>query len=115
MDSQTKRHVVVGAIVSFVFSGYTGAPLLGGVLAGYLNGPPLRSGVRAGVLAGVVALIASLALSVGTTLLEIGPISLTTVLWKGLLNPALLGIVPFVILPLVGGGIGAHVRHETDG
>ena len=114
MDSHTRGHVVVGAIVSFVFVAYSGGPFVGGALAGYLEGSDVRSGFRVGVLAGSVALAASLVLAIGDTLLGVAAFDLMDVLWEGVLDPAQDGIVPLVLLPLVGGGIGAYVRREAD-
>lgn len=113
MDSQTKGNVVVGAIVSFVFVGYSGAPLIGGALAGYLEGSDLRAGSRVGVMAGLVALAALFVLSVGNALLDVPNFELMDILWDGILDPAREGFVPLVVLPLIGGGIGAYVRRET--
>lgn len=115
MDGQTKGNVVVGAIVSFVFVGYSGMPLIGGAVAGYLEGTDLRSGAVIGVMAGLGALAAILVLSVGTVLLDVDNFALMDILWEGILDPVREWGIPLVVLPLVGGGIGAYVRRETDG
>lgn len=114
MNRKTKEHVVVGAIVSFVFVNLPGGPLLGGGVAGYLEDADLRAGARVGGLAGVVALAVSVALSVGgTPISEATDHGITHFLWIGLGSPALDGLLPLVVLPLVGGGIGAYIRRET--
>ena len=113
MDSQTKGHVAVGAIVSFVFLPYSGVPLLGGALAGYLEGADLRSGAAVGVMAGFLALAVVLAFSVVDILLGVSSFGLTEILYDGIYWPIRRAIVPLVVLPLIGGGIGAHVRRET--
>lgn len=115
METQTRGHVIVGAIVSFVFVAYSGGPFIGGALAGYLEGSDLRSGFRVGVLAGSVALATTLVLAIGDTLLGVATFNLMDLLWEGVLDPARDGIFPLVLLPLVGGGIGAYVRRETNG
>mgnify|MGYP007026970435 CR=1 FL=1 len=114
MDSQTKGNIVVGAIVSFVFAAYAGGPLIGGALAGYLEDSDLRSGSRVGVMAGIVALIASVVLAVGNLLLGItAGYGLMHIIFAGIFEPIREGIIPLVVLPLVGGGIGAYMRRET--
>lgn len=114
MNSKTKEHVIVGAIVTFVFVPQSGLPLIGGALAGYLEGPDLRSGATVGVLAGLVALTAVMVVSVGVAFLRELHFGLLHVLWEGLPNAAVEGFVPMVVLPLIGGGIGAYVRRETQ-
>lgn len=112
MDSQTTRHAVVGAIVSFVFLGYAGAPFVGGGLAGYLDDQDLQSGLRVGAVAGILTVAAVIALAVPDALLRGGDLSSMDMLWEGVLDPVLEG-VPVVILSLLGGGVGAYVRRET--
>mgnify|MGYP006280767229 CR=1 FL=1 len=114
MNNKTKEHVVVGAIVSFVFVAYSGGPFVGGALAGYLEGSDLRSGVRVGALAGSVALAASVVLAIGETVLGITPLTLMGILSGDVYTTVQYGIGPLVLVPLVGGGIGAYVRRETD-
>lgn len=114
MNQSTKEHLVVGAIVSLVFVNLPGGPFLGGGLAGYLEGTDRRSGARVGVLAGAVALLVRSAFSLWETpLQEATDHGIAHFLWTGLGTPALQGIVPLLVLPLVGGAVGAYVRHET--
>ena len=113
MDSKSTGHVVVGAIVSFVFLAYPGGPFLGGGLAGYLEGKEVSSGIRVGVTAGIVVLAASMVLSAGDVLLGIDEFGFADLLWDGIYHPVREGMVPLVVLPLIGGGIGAYVRGET--
>ena len=113
MDSQTRGNVVAGAIVSLVFVPYPGVPLLGGALAGYLEGEGLRSGVRVGLLTGLLALGASLALAALPWVPRLTAGALADPLWEGVIHPLSEGVVPLLVLPLVGGGVGAHVRRAT--
>ena len=110
MDKRTKGNIVVGAIVSFVFAAYAGGPLIGGAIAGYLEGSDLRWGIRVGAMAGIVVWIVSFVLTVENTLLGTEPYYGARSLLYGTLTR---GIVPHVVLPLVGGGIGAYIRRET--
>jgi MFS family permease len=110
MNKRTKGNIVVGAIVSFVFAAYAGGPLIGGAVAGYLEGSDLRWGIRVGAMAGIVVLIASFVLTIENILLGTETYYGLRPLFYGTLTR---GIVPYVVLPLVGGGIGAYVRRET--
>ena len=73
MDSRTKGNIAVGAIISFVFAPYTEGRLIGGAVAGYLEGVDLQLGTRVGAIAGIVVFIASILLVVRNTLLGIEP------------------------------------------
>lgn len=113
MDSRTKGNIVVGAIVSFVFAAYAGGPLIGGAVAGYLEGSDLRWGIRVGAMAGIVALAVSTGLTAVNLVLGIGSFGVREFLAEGIYYPMLTGLLPFVVLPLVGGGVGAYIRREA--
>jgi hypothetical protein len=113
MDSQTRGNVVAGAIVSLVFVPYPGVPLLGGALAGYLEGEGPRWGVRVGLLTGLVALGVSIALAALPRIPVVTAGGFVDPLWEGFIHPLSEGFVPLLVLPLVGGGVGAHVHRET--
>ena len=114
MDSQTRGHVVVGAIVSSVFVAYSGGPFVGGALAGYLEGSDLRLGIRVGAMAGIVVLVASMVLAVGDILLGVEPYGVKDIIGGAIYGTLSREIVSLVVLPLVGGGVGAYVRRETE-
>jgi hypothetical protein len=66
-------NALVGAVATFVLSWLPLSPVLGGAVAGYLQGPDTSRGLRAGALAGGIAAIPGLlgVAAVGTFVLGI--------------------------------------------
>ena len=112
------RNAVIGAVVTIVLS-FTGfSALLGGGIAGYLQGEPPRRGARVGALSGGVAVLPIVLVLVLGFVLYLGQPAALGV--GGGLN---LAIVMFVMFPLlfgwiiglseVGGYLGGYLRTES--
>lgn len=56
-EGDTLANALLGAVVTVVFSLLPFSPLLGGLLAGYLEGGDRNDGVRVGAISGVIALV----------------------------------------------------------
>jgi len=56
-DGDTLLNALLGAVVSVVLSFLPFSPLLGGLLAGYLQGGDRSDGARVGAISGVFALV----------------------------------------------------------
>ncbi|NKE34276.1 DUF5518 domain-containing protein [Natronococcus sp. JC468] len=109
--SSTALNAVIGGVVGVVLSFVPLSPVLGGAVAGYLEGGDTDGGLRVGALAGLVALVP--VLFVGFALLFVlgfGPTSpaLGLVGLFGLLFAA----VYTVGLSALGGTIGVYVESE---
>ena len=112
---------LIGAIVSTVLVGVLPfAPIVGGAVAGYLQGGDRSAGVRVGLYSGVIALIPAFLVS-----LFVGALFLSFVGFGGLPAIGGLGIlIAFVVFTFVavytvgfsvlGGWLGNYVKHDTD-
>ncbi|MFB6150910.1 MAG: DUF5518 domain-containing protein [Haloarculaceae archaeon] len=124
-EGDTFVNALVGAVVTVVLAGIVPfAPVLGGGVAGYLQGGDRSDGVRVGTVSGVIALVP--ALLVGGFVLTIfaavllggpgigAPRALGAVGVVAFLLVALVGVVYFVGFSAAGGWLGNYVRHDTD-
>ena len=113
--SSTSVAVLVGAAITVVTTTAVPlSPVLGGGVAGYLDGGPGRSGLRVGALVGAVA--APVLLLVGILLL--GPMFRAvggTSPVPGLGVVAVAGIAYVVAFSTLGGYLGSYVATETRG
>ncbi|MEF8788608.1 MAG: DUF5518 domain-containing protein [Haloarculaceae archaeon] len=112
------RNAAVGAVVTVVLS-FTGfSALLGGGIAGYLQGEPPKRGARVGALSGAIAVLpVVLVLVLGFVLVLGQPAAL------GVPGGVELAVILFVMFPLlfaviiglsaVGGYLGGYLRTET--
>ena len=114
MENKTALNAAIGTIVLFFASGSPTISLAAGGLAGYLESKNPRYGGRVGVVAGAVALVLVLFLSLLRNYREAVDHGISHYLWVGAGVPAIEGVMPFLVLPLVGGAIGSYVRAETD-
>lgn len=116
----TYVNALLGAVVTVVLSFLPLSPLLGGLLAGYLEGGDREAGIRVGSLAGLIALVPFLAIAVffggllgfflvGTVPVRVGAIGI--VLFLVLL--VLAGLYT-IGLGAVGGWLGTYVRADTE-
>lgn len=118
-EGNTVVNALLGGIASIVLSFVPFSPVLGGALAGYLEGGDRGDGVRVGVYAGLVA---GVPLAVFTFLL----VAVFTGVAVGLESGGL-GVLAFfllfaivaalaytVALSAVGGWLGNYVKYETD-
>jgi hypothetical protein len=104
----------IGTLILVSAASVPGASLLAGGMAGYLESRTPRVGARLGVLAGAVALAVTLMFSMVRKIPEATDHGITHYLWVGLGVPAIDGIMPFLVWPLLGGAIGAYIRSETS-
>lgn len=119
-EGDTFLNALLGAVVSVVLSFVPASPLLGGMLAGYLEGGSREDGLRVGAISGVVALVplvGFLLLVVGAgTLFLVGgmPARAGAVGAIFLLVAGLLAALYSVGLSALGGWLGNYVLTDTD-
>ena len=114
MGNKTALNAAIGILVLFFASGGPAISLAAGGLVGYLESKNPRYGGRVGVIAGAGALVPVLILSLIRNYPEAVDHGISHYLWVGAGVPAIGGVMPFLVLPLVGGTIGSYVRAETD-
>lgn len=120
-EGDTLVNALIGAVVSVVASSFIPfAPVLGGVLVGYLQGGSRREGVRVGAISGGIAFVPVLGImfvvlsfvgfvSVGSgegAALAVGGVIVVIV--------ALVLLVYTVGLSALGGWVGNYVKYETN-
>ena len=113
MERKSALNTSIGTIILLVAASVPGVSLLAGGIAGYLESKRPRVGARIGVIAGAVALGLTLIVSMTREFREAFDHGIAHYLWVGLGFPAIDGITSFLILPLLGGAIGAYIRAET--
>jgi uncharacterized membrane protein (GlpM family) len=120
-DGDTVLNAVIGALVSTVLSGVLPfAPLVGGGVAGYLQGGSRTEGVRVGAISGLIAVIPvavvfTLVFSfVTTVLVGTGEVAVPALFGFFFAVVALFVVVSVVGLSAAGGWVGNYVRYETD-
>ncbi|GGO02422.1 DUF5518 domain-containing protein [Haloarcula pellucida] len=114
MERKSVLNTSIGTIILVVAASAPGISLLAGGIAGYLESKNPRSGARIGITAGAVALGLMLLFSMVVEIGEAFDHGIAHYLWTGLGHPAINGIISFLILPLLGGAIGAYIRAETS-
>ncbi|NLV07245.1 hypothetical protein GOC83_14010 [Haloarcula rubripromontorii] len=121
-EGDTFVNAVIGAVATALLSGFVPlAPLLGGGIAGYLEGGGRDDGVRVGFLSGVIGLAISLVLFAVvfvflTAFLAIVPDALGVFGAMGLLVLVVGTIMTaayFLGLSALGGWLGNYVKHDT--
>lgn len=120
-EGDTLANALIGGAVAIFLSFLPLSPVLGGAVAGYLQGGDRGDGARVGAIAGAVAFlpivgIGVLVLGVGTFYVGSGsPFALGV---GGLLLLLLMGLVVAglytVGLGALGGWLGNYVRYDTD-
>lgn len=113
MRKETAINISIGTLILLISSGGPTISLAAGGLAGYLESNNPRKGTRVGVIAGAVALVLVLILSLIRNYQEAVDHGISHYLWISSGYPAIQGIMPFLVLPMVGGAIGAYIRKET--
>jgi len=125
-EGDTGVNALIGAVVTVVASGTMVGPLLGGAVAGYLEGGSRDDGVRVGLFSGLVALVPFLVFAAfAASLLGfvgggfVGPGHGMFGLGFGLESAAFLFVLLFWLVSLLGlsalgGWLGNHVKYETD-
>ncbi|AUG46739.1 hypothetical protein BVU17_04085 [Haloarcula taiwanensis] len=121
-EGDTFVNAVIGAVATALLSGFVPlAPLLGGCIAGYLEGGERDDGVRVGLLSGVVGLAISLVFFVVVfvflaAFLAVVPEALGVFGAAGLFVLVLGTITAaayFLGLSAVGGWLGNYVKYDT--
>jgi hypothetical protein len=112
----TILNAFIGGIVGVVLSFIPFSTVLGGGVAGYLEGGDSASGAKVGALAGVIAFI-PLVLILGAVLFFVPVItapgaSVQLALWVSLLLIVLLAALYTIGLGLIGGVVGVYVKEE---
>lgn len=119
-EGDTFVNALLGAVVTVVLTFLPFSPLLGGLLAGYLQGGDRSDGLRVGAIAGVIALIPLLGFVfllgglwgfflLGGMPARVGAIGIVAVLFILVLVAAYT-----VGLSALGGYLGNYVRTDTD-
>jgi len=120
-DGDTLVNAALGAVVSVVLSGVVPfGPLVGGGVAGYLQGGDRTDGLRVGFVSGLIAAIPAAAVFalvfsfVTTVLIGTGDVAVPA-LFGALFALLALFVFVFVVgLSAVGGWLGNYVRYDTD-
>lgn len=121
---------LIGGIISLVLGGFVPlVPILGGGVAGYLQGGSRNDGVKVGVIAGLIAWIPLLLLmALAATILSAMNLSIPIMgpgdyvvgyIGEGLgtlliVIAAILSFIYFVGFSALGGWLGNYVKYETD-
>lgn len=130
-EGDTLVNAVLGGVVSFLTGNFVPfAPVLGGAVAGYLEGGTRRDGVRVGALSGLIAFVPVMAVAVvissilgavglgfGLGIFGGGAPGLGAAGFLGALFVLFLlvmAVVYFVGGGALGGWLGNYVKYETD-
>lgn len=109
---------LIGGVVAIVFSFIPFSPVLGGGVAGYLQGTTYDAGAKAGAIAGLVAFLPFVAI-LGAVLLfipvfggfEPGP---QVAFWAVALFVFVVSAVYTIGLSVVGGALGVYVKEDHN-
>lgn len=119
-ERNTFVNAIIGAAVSVVLSPLQFSPLIGGGVAGYLEGPDTNAGLRVGAISGVFTVIPMIfvfwalgGLILGVVPMMEGPQMMFGGASFGLLAIVLLLFIGFtVVLSSAGGYLGAYLNQE---
>ena len=119
-EGDTLTNAVVGGIASILLAFVPFSPVLGGVVAGYLQGGDRGTGLRVGAYAGVVAAIPLVlfllfgSLLAGVVLAGDALLGVGAVFGFGFFVLIVVGGLYTVALGAVGGWLGNYVKYDTD-
>lgn len=117
-ERDTLLNAVIGAVATAILNGFVPlAPVLGGALAGYLEGGDRSDGVRVGAVSGIIGLVLDailVAFIFGAFLLLGAPPLFSAVSFLFIAVVAAFVTVYVVALSAVGGWLGNYVKHDTD-
>lgn len=124
-EGDTFVNALIGAVVGVVLSPIPFSTVIGGAVAGYLQGGDRDDGVRVGALAGAIMLV-----PIALLAFVVGNIFFFAVAGSGMPGPAmgmaggftilaivvflLFGLVYVVAFAAVGGYLGNYVKQDTD-
>ena len=120
-EHDTLRNAVIGAVASIVLSFVPFSPVLGGAVAGYLQGGTRSDGLRVGAISGVLGLLVGAAFflivvlflgifAIGTN----APSSLGIVGLLFLLVAGAVSALYTIGLSALGGWLGNYAKYELD-
>jgi len=121
-EQDTLLNAVIGAVATAVLSGFVPfAPVLGGAIAGYLEGGTRNEGFRVGAISGVIGLVLGAVFFAIVLLFLVVFVAATEVpnLFGAfgllfLLLGAIVSTVYTVGLSALGGWVGNYVKFETN-
>ena len=120
-EHDTLLNAVIGALASIVLSFVPLSPLLGGAVAGYLQGGTRSDGLRVGAISGVLSLLVGavffliFALFLGVFAIGAGaPRAFSAFGFLFLLVAAVLSALYTVGLSAVGGWLGNYAKYDLD-
>ena len=120
-EHDTLRNAVIGAVASIVLSFVPFSPVLGGVVAGYLQGGTRSDGLRVGTISGVLGLLVGAAFFLIVVLFlgvfAIGTNAPSSFGIVGLLFLLVAGVVSALYtigLSALGGWLGNYAKYELD-
>jgi hypothetical protein len=120
-EHDTLRNAVIGAVASIVLSFVPFSPVLGGAVAGYLQGGTRSDGLRVGTISGVLGLLVGAAFFLIVVLFlgvfAIGTNAPPLFSIVGLLFLLVTGVVSALYtigLSALGGWLGNYAKYELD-
>lgn len=120
-EGDTGINALIGAIVSTVLASVVPfAPVLGGAVAGYLQGGDRSAGLRVGLYSGLIAFIPALLVITFIGALFFGAMGMGGFPAMSGLGIVIFAFVFFLIavyivgLSAIGGWLGNYVKHDTD-
>lgn len=113
-SSSTLVNALIGGVAGIVLSFVPLSTLVGGAIAGYLEGPRTDEGLKVGAIAGLVMLVPFVLFGFGVLVFGLGvgaPIAF------GLMGIAILfaSALYTVGLGALGGYLGSYIKKETEG
>ena len=130
-EGDTWVNALIGGVITLVIAGFVPfGSVIGGAVAGYLQGGDRNDGLKVGALAGLIALIPFVllllfmgsifgALGMGAGMGMFGPNGMMVGFGAGfgavvLLFALFVGLIYIVAFSTVGGWIGNYVKYDTD-
>ncbi|WP_435099337.1 DUF5518 domain-containing protein [Halarchaeum sp. P4] len=112
-DRSPLLNALLGAVASVVLAFLPFSPVLGGALAGYLQGPDERDGLRVGALSGLIASVPILfVVLLAAVFLPFVPLEVAAVGIVLVVLVVFFVVAYTVLLSAVGGWLGAYAYRE---